>query len=360
MVGKIAVMTAPGELEFREYDLPEVEKDGVLTKILRTNVCGSEVHIWKGNDPTETSGLLGHEMVSEIQKLGASVTTDFAGSPVKTGDRITALYYLTCGKCFYCSNGQMNLCENAHDYYSKLSDEPPHFHKTFATHYYIHPDQHFFKVPDNIPDSVAAGANCALSQVYFGLEKSGVRHGEYVAIQGAGGLGLNATCVAREMGLISIVIDSVESRLELAERFGADYTINMNDYDTVEKREKRVHELTRGRGADAAMELTGVPAAFNEGIKLLRKGGKYISIGNIAGGEVSIAPGEVTRKAVTIFSVSRYEPYYLYKALQFLSLHLEKYPFEEIAGDAFKFEDLGEAMDKTASREVTRASIVVE
>lgn len=359
MKGKIAVMTSPGNLEMREYDVPKAEKGSVVAKILRSNVCGSELHIWKGNDPTETSGLLGHEMVGEVYELGEDVVTDFAGNSIKIGDRISALYTLSCGKCFYCSNNQTNLCEYAHEYYSKRAEEYPHFHKTFATHYYIHPEQPFFKVPDNIPDSVAASANCALTQVYYGLEKAGYKYGENVVIQGAGGLGLNAVCVAKEFGLTTIVIDGESSRLEMAKKFGADHLINMNEYNTVNDRERKIYELTAGRGADIAMELTGVPAAFIEGIKLIRKGGKYISIGNIAGGTVNVEPGEITRKAITLFAVSRYEPYFLNKTLQFLSEHIDKYPFEEIVGKPFEFEKLETAMNKATSREVTRASITM-
>lgn len=359
MKGKIAVMNEPGSLEIKEYVLPKVEKGGMLAKILRTNVCGSEVHIWKGNDPNETSGLLGHEMVGEILELSPDVKTDHAGDSVSKGDRISSLYYLTCGKCFYCVNHQAHLCENAHNYYSKVPDKYPHFHKTFATHYYIHPQQHFFKVPDNIPNSVAASANCAISQVYFSLEKAGLRYGDNLVIQGAGGLGLNASSVAKEFGAKVIIIDGVANRLELAKRFGADHVIDMTEYDTVECREEKILELTGRRGADIAMELTGVAEAFNEGIRLLRKGGKYISIGNIAAGTITFDPGLLTRKSIQVLAISRYDPYYLYKALQFLSKHIDKYPFDEIVGDSFEFFELETALNKSASKEVTRASIVM-
>ncbi|MFD1066001.1 zinc-binding dehydrogenase [Oceanobacillus locisalsi] len=359
MKGKIAVMNQPGELTVKEYTLPKAEEGSVLAKILRTNVCGSEVHIWKGTDPSETSGLLGHEMVGEIMDLGTDVYTDNAGTPIKVGDRISALYYLTCGRCYYCTNHQAHLCENAHNFYSKLPDEYPHFHKTFATHYYIHPDQHFYKVPDNIPDSVAASANCAISQVYFGIEKANLKYGNSIVIQGAGGLGLNASALAKEFGAKTIVIDSVQNRLEMAKRFGADYVIDMNEYDTVEKRSALVYELTNGRGADIAMELTGVAPAFNEGLHLIRIGGQYVSIGNLAEGSIPFDPSLPIKKSIQIISLSRYDPQYLNKSLQFLSENIDKYPFEEIVGKPFKFEELETALNKSVSREITRASIIM-
>lgn len=359
MKGKLAVMTEPGKLDIREYELPETGPGAVLAKIVRANVCGSEIHIWKGEHPTKKTGCLGHEMVGQVEVLGEGVTTDNAGNPVKVGDRIAAVYYLTCGKCYYCNNYQYHLCENAYNFYSRSPEEFPHFHGTFGTHFYIHPEQHFYKVPDNVPDSVAASSNCALSQVYFAIDKANIRFGDSVVIQGAGGLGLNAAAVAKEFGATVIVIDGIKSRLEKAKLFGADYVIDMNEYKTTEERAEFVNQITAGRGADVAMELTGVPAAFQEGIHFVRMGGKYISIGNVSPGKTtSFDPGLLTRKSIQILSLVRYDPIYLNKALQFLSNTIDKYPFTEMIDHDFVLNDVEAALDKSVSREVTRASII--
>ncbi|QRG69031.1 zinc-binding dehydrogenase [Brevibacillus choshinensis] len=359
MKGKVAVMSEPGKLSFAEYGLPEPGPGAVLVKVVRTNVCGSELHIWQGHHPTKKSGVMGHEMVGEIAALGEGVTTDYAGNPVQIGDRVAAAYFITCRKCAPCQQGQMHLCENAYKHWVKDPEEAPHFHGTFGTHYYLPPDQYFYKVPDNVPDAAAASANCALSQVYFGIDKTGVRCGDTVVIQGAGGLGLNASAVAKEYGATVICIDGVTSRLEKSRQFGADHLIHMSEYDTVEKRVKAVQELTGGKGADVCMELTGVPAALNEGVNLLRYGGKYISIGNISPGQMtSFDPGLMTRKALTIYSYMRYEPWYLNRALHFISKNIEKYPFDELLDAEFDLEDVNIALDKSAAREITRATIV--
>lgn len=360
MKGKVAVMTEPKNLVFQEYELPEVKAGSVLVKVVRTNVCGSELHIWQGHHPTKKSGVMGHEMVGVIERLGPEVEADFAGNPVKIGDRIAAAYFLTCRKCAPCQKGQLHLCENAYKFWAKDPEEAPHFHGSFATHYYIHPDQYFYKVPDNVPDAAAASANCALSQVYFGLEKAGLQYGESVVIQGAGGLGLNAAAVAKECGATVIVIDGVASRLEKAKSFGADHVIDMSEFDTLEKRAKAVYDFTGGKGADLCMELTGVPAAFNEGIHLVRAGGRYVSIGNISPGKMTpFDPGLMTRKSIQIISVVRYDPWYLNKSLQFLAKTMDKYPFGELLDADFTLEEISVALDKSSSREVTRASIVV-
>jgi threonine dehydrogenase-like Zn-dependent dehydrogenase len=361
MKGKVAVMTEPEKMIFEEYELPKASIGSILVKVIRTNVCGSELHIWKGLHPTKKSGVMGHEMVGEIVELGEGVSTDYAGQPVKVGDRVAAAYFLTCKKCKQCLQGHFNLCDNAYEYWSKDAHEYPHFHGSFATHYFIHPNQYFYKVPNNIPDEVAASANCALSQVYFGIEKSGLKYGDTIVIQGAGGLGLNATAIAKMFGAKVVVIDAVPSRLDLAKKFGADEIMSIAEYNTLEQRTEKIMALTNGFGADVAMELTGVPAAFSEGIHLIKPGGKYISIGNISPGKLTeFDPGLMTRKGISIFGLIRYQPWYLYKSLEFLRNNVNKYPFSEILACDFTLDDVSDALDASFARGVTRASIAIE
>jgi D-arabinose 1-dehydrogenase-like Zn-dependent alcohol dehydrogenase len=359
--GKVAVMTEPLKLDYQEYQVPSPEAGSLVVKVTRTNVCGSELHIWRGHHPSIKRGVLGHEMIGTIHELGDGVTTDYAGNPVKVGDRVVSAYFLTCKKCAPCQEGKFHLCENAYEFWTKQPEIEPHFHGTFATHYYIHKDQYFYKVPDNVPDVAAASANCALSQVYFGIEQADLRNNQTIVIQGAGGLGLYAAAIAKEKGAKVIVVDGVKSRLEQAKKFGADYVIDMNDYQTTELRARAVLELTGGKGADVGMELAGVPAAFAEGIHLIKAGGKYVTIGNVSIGKfVEFDPGLLTRKSINIIPVVRYNPWYLRKSLEFLSNTIEKYPYKQLLDAEFTLDQIQTALDESAARKVTRASIIVE
>lgn len=359
--GTVAVMDEPEQLSYRDYDLPAPGPGALLLKVLRSNICGSELHIWRGQHPTKRRGVLGHEMIGEVHALGEGVETDYAGTAIQKGDRIVSAYYLTCKKCAACREGHFHLCEHAYDFWNQQPEVSPHFHGTFATHYYIHPDQYFYKVPDNVSETAAASANCALSQVYFGLDKAGVTYGQSIVIQGAGGLGLNAAAVAKEKGATVIIVDGVESRLQQAKKFGADHTINFNDYQNTKDRTSAVLELTEGIGADFAIEVAGVPAAFAEGIHYIKPGGKYITIGNVTPGKlVEFDPGLLTRKSIQIIPVVRYNPWYLYKSLKFLANTQEKYPFDEMIDAEFSMDEIKLALDKSASREVTRATIVMK
>lgn len=356
--GTLVYLSEPEQIEIQEYEVPEPEPDAVLTEIERANVCGSELHIWRGNHPEVKNGVLGHEAVCRISELGEGVTTDYAGEPVEPGDSITPAYFITCQRCPACRNGQFNLCENAYRHWSKPPAEPPHFHGTFATHYYVHPNQYFYKVPDAVDPKIAAAANCALSQMLYGLDEVGVDWNDTVVVQGAGGLGLNAIAIARERGAKTIVVEGVDGRIDRARQFGVDHVIDFREYETVDERATRVRELTDGVGADVGVEVAGVPEAFAEGPHLLRDGGRYLEVGNVSPGIMAeFDTGLLTRKGIDITTAIRYNPWYLETALEFLAENGETYPYEDLIDAEFDLVDVESALEQSDSREITRATL---
>ena len=359
MQGQIAVMTDPGQLTMQQYPVPDPVPGGLVLRVLRSNVCGSEIHIWCGHHPTKKRGGLGHETVGVIEKLGAGVKCDFAGEAVTEGDRVVAPYFIHCRRCAPCRRGQVHLCDNAYTYWGRQPEEAPHFHTTFATHWYVHPEQAFYKVPDSVSDRAAASANCALSQVYFGLELAAVRLGDKVVIQGAGGLGLNATAVACEMGAEVIVIDAAANRLADARRFGAHHVIDMKAFPTVEERLAQVSALTGG-GADICVEVAGVHDAYPEAVRMLRTGGTLLAMGIVNPGKtVPFDPGYAVRRGLTAIATVRYPADYLKKSLEFMARYGARYPFDSLLDRDYALNDIERALDDSAARRVTRASIVM-
>jgi threonine dehydrogenase-like Zn-dependent dehydrogenase len=353
-------MTAPGELAYQEYPVPSAGPDELVLEIARANVCGSELHIWNGRHPVKKRGGLGHEMLGRVAEIGKRRRVDSRGQRLSVGDRVVVTYFQTCEECFQCLQGDRNLCDRAYEFFAKQPEEPPHFHSAFSTHYVVHPKQHVFKVPDAIPDGVAAGINCALSQVMFGISKTPLGYGSTFLIQGAGGLGLNAIPVAKELGARVIVIDGVSARLEQASAFGADHVIDMSEVADLDERVALVQSLTEGRGPDVALEVTGVPAAFGEGLQHVRRGGTYLVMGNLSpGATVPFDPGFVTRKALTIRHVDRYEARFLARALDFVVANLDTYPFDHLVDAEFGFDQIQEALDQSLARTVTRAAVVL-
>ena len=218
-------------------------------------------------------------------------------------------------------------------------------------------------MPDELPDEILGPVNCAMGTVTTGLQRASLGEGEYVVIQGAGGLGLNAVAMAKDMGADRvIVLDRLENRLQLAEEFGADHTINIEEFNTPETRVRRVWELTNGRGADVVMELVGRAELMAEGIDMLSNGGTFVEIGDIVRGrEVSIDPSKLL-SGKNILGSRMYRPSLLPVLLDYLVRNQEKVPFHKIVSHTYPLADVNEAFVRSEwdqrQTEVTRAMLV--
>jgi len=270
MKGKIAFIPRPRTIEFYQYEVPDPEPEGLIAEVTQTNVCGSEVHMWKGEIGGGAGVMPGHEMSGRIVALGDRVTTDWAGVPVHIGERIAPVSYIVCNRCVNCVNGNQAACLN-NVVRQTHPDQPPHFTATFATHYCIAAGQHFYRIPDNVPDLVASSANCAMSIVFWVLDKGGLGFGETLLVMGAGGLGLHATALAKARGARVLAMDSVDRRLEQARQFGADEIIDLREYPDARSRRKRVRELTN-YGPDVVLEVAGVPEGLRRRVVLCPAG----------------------------------------------------------------------------------------
>ncbi|MBI4608975.1 MAG: zinc-binding dehydrogenase [Candidatus Rokubacteria bacterium] len=346
MTGKVAVYQGPGQpMELREYPLPEVGSEDILVRIRCANICGSDLHIWHGRGPGMPRGrsVSGHEMVGEVFRLGREVKHDCLGQALREGDRIAYAYFVPCGACPACLSGGPG-CANRYRFWLGSVDEPPHFRGAYGEYYYLRKGQTLCKVPDELSDAEVSPVNCALSEALYGLDEIGVRLGDAVVIQGAGGLGLYATALARDMGAGQvIVLDKRAERLALAKEFGATHVINVDATSEKDRREQ-VRHLTRGHGADVVAEFVGVPSVVEEGARLLRQGGRYLWIGNITPGLPSaLDPGTVVRGAQTVKGVIVYEPWVLPRAIDFLARRRDTYPFGKIISHAFPFEEINRA-----------------
>lgn len=360
MLGRVAALVGPEEVALQEYEVPAPGPGALVLRVLRANVCGSDVHAYHYQSPALQRAALGHEFVGEVVELGDGVEEDFAGRPVAVGDRVVVVYFLACRRCAGCLTGDFSLCQNSLRLWSVPPDRPPHFRGAFATHYYVDPDQYFYKVPDGLSDRTVAGANCGVAQVLFVLDKVALGPGETLVVQGAGGLGLYAIAAGKERGATVVVIDGVPERLDLAKRFGADHVIDMGEHPTSAARADQVRLLT-GNGGNVVLEVTGVAAAFVEAIELAAVGGRIASVGNLnvaATDEVTILPGLLTRKHLQVRGILRYDPWYLDRAIDFLERNADRVPFDSVVGRDYPLDDVVAALESGASRQVSRASVV--
>jgi len=270
MHARAAVFFGPGRpFELREYPVPDPAPGAVLLKIRLSNVCGSDLHQTRGDggNPIPPGGrVLGHEMVGEIVKLGEGVSTDSLGQPIQEGDRLVYTYFYPCRRCWHCTQGNFSLCTTRLAHYKESADDWPHFSGGFADYYYLRPGHFAFKVPDDLSDEMVSSANCALSQVIYSLQRGQFKYGDTIVIQGAGGLGLYAVAVAREMGAEKVIaVDGIPQRLELARQYGADEVVCLEEFTTPESRVQRVLDLTEGRGAEMVLEVVGMPQVIPGG-----------------------------------------------------------------------------------------------
>ena len=348
--GKAAVFQGPGKgYEIQEFDVPEPEPDAILIKISLGGVCGSDLHFWRGDSAAfaAMAGRVGgHEMTGRVAKLGANISTDSLGRPLKEGDRVCYAYFYPCNRCYQCNKGEFAACANK---FAGWLSGPTPFTGAFAEYYYLKPGHWVFKVPDELSDEMVASVNCALSQVTYGLSQAGLQMGDTLVVQGAGGLGTNACAVAKEMGADQvIIIDGLAGRLELAKQFGADHTIDINELKTPEERVQRVMDLTGGRGGDVVAEFVGFASVVTEGIQMTRFGGSYLLIGNISFGQtVAFDPAMLVNSSKRIVGVVMYDPWVIPEALDFLVRTREKYPHEEmVSHDKYKLADINKAFEE--------------
>ncbi len=348
MTGRVAVLRAyGGDFELREYPVPEVEPGAILVRLTRAGVCGSDLHIWRG-EMKEIYGTVprdltfGHEMCGRVERLGAGVATDSMGQPLREGDRVTYLYFFPCGCCPVCVHDEMGSCPRKARP-SRVAGTPPYFNNAFGDYYYLRPGHFVFRIPDEVSDDVATPANCALAQVIYGLRRAGLRAGHTVVIQGAGGLGLNAVAVARDTGADRvIVVDRLPGRLELARAFGADHTLDATEL-TPDRRVEAVRELTGGFGADVVADFVGYPEVIPEGLRMLRGGGCYLEVGSIAPGSVfSYDATALVRGNARLVATSNYSPWALEQALAFLRRNLRRFPFERLVSHVFALERISD------------------
>ena len=347
--GRVAVLRAyHGEFELREYPVPDPAPGAILVKLTRAGICGSDLHIWRG-EMKEVYGALpkdltfGHEMCGRVARLGAGVTTDSLGAPLSEGDRIVFCYFFPCGRCPVCLHDELAACPRK-ERANRVAGTAPYFNNAYGDYYYLRPNHYVFRIPDEITDDVATPVNCALAQVLYGLTKAGCGPGRNVVIQGAGGLGLNAVAVARDMGADQvIVVDRLASRLALARDFGADHTLSTTELPTPERRIEAVKALTGGFGADVVADFVGYPDVVPEGLRMLTGGGCYLEVGSIAPGNVfSYDATALVRNNTRLVATSNYSPWALARALTFLRRNLTRFPFERIISHVFPLERISE------------------
>jgi alcohol dehydrogenase len=266
---KALVYHGPGKRSWDEVPDPAIQQPtDAIVRIDSTTICGTDLHILKGDVPEVRPGtILGHEAVGTVVEVGDAVTT------IQPGDRVLVSCITSCGRCRFCKEGHYGLCTGGGGWiFGHLIDG---LQAEFARVPFA--DTSVYKVPEELTDEqVLFLADILPTSFEVGVLNGEVQPGDTVAVVGAGPIGLAAIMTAKlyTPGRI-VAIDLAPARLEKALEFGADVVIDNGREDAVE----RVMQLTRGLGADVAIEAVGVPETFELCADIVRPGGHVANVG---------------------------------------------------------------------------------
>lgn len=265
---KALVYQGPGKKILEDRVVPEIQvHTDAIVKVLKTTICGTDLHILKGDVPTCTPGrILGHEGMGVVDKIGTGVTG------IKVGDRVLISCITSCGKCDYCRRGMYSHCSDGGWLLGHKIDG------TQAEYVRVpYADTSLHKIPAGVDDE----AMVMLSDIFptgfeCGVLNGKVKPGDTVAIVGAGPIGLATLLTAQFYAPSEIImIDIDDNRLAVSSKFGATATVNSSDGKTVEK----VMKMTHGVGVDVAIEAVGIPATFVMCEDIVAPGGVIANIG---------------------------------------------------------------------------------
>ena len=340
---KAAVKVGPSQIEIQEFPMPEIPDDAALMRVEVAGICGTDVKMFK--EPLKTGGpvIMGHENIGYIAKAGKEFT---ARKGFKEGDLVFVEHYVMCGKCEWCHKGEYRHCENTDwrsnpdgiRYGYSTSDKPPHLWGGFSQFMYLPWNSVVHKVPDGVTPELAGLVTPMANGIEWALFDCGVGYNSTVLIQGPGQQGLSQTIACKQAGASLIIVTGTnkdKARLEVAKKLGADYVINVQEENPLQ----RIMEITGGKGVDVALDCTAGAgtAPIHLGVEALKRKGGTLLIQ----GEMSDFPnfpiGKITVKYITIKSARGHS----YRACELAleQLASKRFPLELLTTHRFGLAD---------------------
>ena len=265
---KALVYEGPGKKSFKECPKPTIQASSdAVVKITKTTICGTDLHILKGDVPACKPGtILGHEGVGVVDEVGASVNN------FKPGDRVLLSCITSCGKCDFCKKSMYAHCRDGGWILGHK------INGTQAEYVRIpHADNSMYRIPAGLDESALVMLSDILPTGFeIGVLNGKVKPGDTVAIVGSGPIGLAALLTAQFFSPANVImVDLDDNRLEVAQKFGASHKVNSSDGKAVEK----IMQITNNEGVDVAIEAVGVPATFDICQKIVAPGGNIAVVG---------------------------------------------------------------------------------
>jgi threonine dehydrogenase-like Zn-dependent dehydrogenase len=354
-------MPAPHQpVEIREFPEPALEPGSMLLRTLLSEVCGTDVHLWHGRLAGVPYPIIpGHVSIGRVDKMRGPVTAA-DGRPIREGDRVVFYdVHRTCGRCYACAvSGTPTKCASRKVYGITDSASDGLF-GGWSEAIYLEPGVVSAVLPDRVLAEDYIGGGCGLITAVHAIDRAAIRLADRVLVQGTGAVGLCAIALARLSGASTIVaIGAPADRLDLARRMGATLTLDL-DGTSEDERQARVHDATGGRGADIGIEAAGSPRAVEEGLTLVRDGGRYVVAGHYtnAGASRINAHEHINRKHLEIRGCWGSEAGHFLRALTVLEMHAQTLPFREIGARVYPLADINTALADAEAMRLPKALV---
>jgi threonine dehydrogenase-like Zn-dependent dehydrogenase len=354
-------MPAPLEpIEIREFARPDLPQGAALLRTVRSEVCGTDVHLWHGRLTGVPYPIIpGHVSAGVLDSIRGPLR-GMDGEELREGDRAAFFdVHRTCGRCRACTVHRTPTRCAARRVYGITDSANDGLFGGWAQHIYLEPGVGIAKLPDAVAFDDYIGAGCGLLTAVHILERAALRPADTVLVQGAGAVGLSAVALARLGGASSIyLIGAPPDRLALGRRMGADEVFDLQT-TTAEERLEAVLSRTHREGVDVVIEAAGSPRAIEEGLNLVRDGGRYIVAGHYTdvGSSAVNAHRQINRKHLDIRGCWGSEPGHFLRALSLLERHAARVPWRAIGARTYPLAALGEALADAEAMRITKALV---
>lgn len=372
---RVSTVAGPGAPALiRSVPRPTVGPKAALIQIGACGVCGTDLHILKGHwpKPLPWPFTLGHELAGVIVEIGDELRTDFMGKPIGVGSKLMLPPLMPCGHCDWCLHypETANKCLTPVYYGRYLGFErAPHLWGGWAEMVYVDfealPGTKIYKLPDAMPLRLGALSEPLTSciRAFSRAQKiGGFPWNATVVVQGTGPIGILAIAAAREMGAGRVIaVGAPETpRLELARRFGAEATVDIERIATPEARIAAVREIVGGYGADLVMDCSGHPTAGPEGIEFLRDGGTYVEMGQFTdAGAIQTNWHRICTKDLNVLGSWAFTANDLPKGVDMLWQARDRYPWYDMQTlYPFTEDGIGRAVADAMAMRTVKSTIV--
>ena len=356
-----AVMPGPREpIEIREFPRPDLPPHSALLRTARSEVCGTDVHLWHGRLAGVPYPIIpGHVSAGTLTSIRGSLPA-LDGTPLREGDRAVFFdVHRTCGTCRACTVHRTPTRCPARRVYGITDPAAEGLFGGWAQAIYLEPGVGVARLADGVSFDDYIGAGCGLLTAVHIMERAELRPGDTVLVQGVGAVGLSTIALARLAGAAAVyAIGAPQQRIDLAYRMGADHVFDL-DATTIAQRLEELHSHTHGEGVDVAIEAAGSARAFEEGLDLVRDGGRYVVAGHYTDVGLSSvnAHRHVTRKHLEIRGCWGSEQRHFLRALAVLEQGAAQVPWRAIGDRVYALAEVGDALADAEAMRVTKALI---